>query len=173
MSIGSYLVIDLVKTGLNRIHPRPRPTSSLVVSVVMLDRLHAFFFPSFFARVLSCLSLRLHLCLSSLSSHRPLRFLRLRVAYTRASRSTRARCAQDARKWRGRRHSGEFKKRAGFARPAILTKSATCPSVQLVNHSRSNGLTWLEMTYPSNNTVKDCQKGKRRANDAQRPCEKH
>ena len=80
---------------------------------------------------------------------------------------------QDARKWRGPRHSGEFKKGAGFARPAILKKSATCPSVQLVNHSRSNGLTWLEMTYLSNNTVKDCQKGKRRANDAQRPCEKH
>ena len=98
MSILSYLVIDLVKTGLNRIHRRPRHRWCCYArSLARLFLMFFFFFLSF-ARVLS----RVHLCPPSLPflSHRPLRFFRLRGVYMRAIKCEQIEArVQDARKF--------------------------------------------------------------------------
>lgn len=93
MSIVSYLVIDLVKTGLNRIHRRPTSSPSLVLLCSIACTSFSYLF--FRSRTFLCPSLS-----SSLPflSHHPLRFFRLRGIYMRAIKceqiSTRARCAQ-------------------------------------------------------------------------------
>lgn len=93
MSIVSYLVIDLVKTGLNRIHRRPRHRWCCYAR--SLARLFLIFF--FWLRTFLCPSLS-----SSLPflSHHPLRFFRLRGTYMRAIKCEQIEArVQDARKF--------------------------------------------------------------------------